>query len=625
MMLLAAQSPGTSAPARGAPLSDLITLTVVFAVAGLLLLGVSVGHRRQRVPWLRQIGEFAERVSGLPPWAALPNAVGAVSLITAAFGFYWDVSWHIDRGRDPGALANPAHWFIIIGLAGVALAGILSVVLGDERATGSSVRFGRDWNVPVGGLLLSICGLIALAGFPLDDVWHRLFGQDVTLWGPTHIQMVGGASLATLALWVLAVEGERAARAAGRPIDAKTMLRIHISLAGAFLIGMSTLQAEFDFGVPQFNQLFQPAMIMLAAGIALVAARIRVGKGGALAAVAFFLAFRGGLTLLIGPILGRTLLHFPLYLAEAAIIEVVALRVPARRQPLTLGLLSGLGIGSAGLAAEWGWSHVFMPLPWHASLLPLGVVWGFVGGVAGGIIGGLIGRAISPPAEDVFVVRQRLSRGAAAVLVVAVLAILALPLTSTVHPYRADLAMDPPLGIPGGRVHVTLHMHPADAAQDAQWFNVTAWQGARTGNGGLVIKNLHETSPGVYQTDGTVPVFGEWKALVRLHKGRSLMALPIYLPADPAIPAPQVPPWPKVTRPFVREKGILQREAVGSSQGLQRPAYAVLGALALVWVGSLGWGLRRLERAVPPDVRRGVHDVTPTPQSERQSVGAGRS
>src|SRR5947199_2383997 len=253
MMLLAA--PGSTAPARGAPLGDLVTLTIVYAVAGLLLLAVSVGHRKKRVPWLRQVGDYAERVSGLPAWAALPQAIGAVSLVVAAFGFYWDVSWHIDRGRDPGALANPAHWFIIIGLAGVALAGILSIVLGDERATGSSLRFGRGWNVPVGGLLLSICGIIALAGFPLDDIWHRLFGQDVTLWGPTHIQMIGGASLATLAMWVLAVEGERAARAAGRPVDPKMMLRIHISLAGAFLIGMSTVQAQLHSGCPQFTQL----------------------------------------------------------------------------------------------------------------------------------------------------------------------------------------------------------------------------------------------------------------------------------------------------------------------------------------------------------------------------------
>src|SRR5437588_12306113 len=91
MPLLAAQSPGTTAPARGAPLSDLVALTIAFAVAGLVLAAVAIGHRRGRLSLLRRVGAYAEDVSGLPSWAAVPNAVGAVSLITAAFGFYWDV------------------------------------------------------------------------------------------------------------------------------------------------------------------------------------------------------------------------------------------------------------------------------------------------------------------------------------------------------------------------------------------------------------------------------------------------------------------------------------------------------------------------------------------------------
>lgn len=616
MSLLAAAS---QPPARGAPLSDLLTLSVVFALAGALLAAVSVGHRRKRIHFLERIGAYAEATSGLPSWAALPNAVAATSLFIAVFGFYWDVSWHIDRGRDPGALANPAHWFIIVGLAGIALAGILSVVLGDERATRSSLRFGEGWNVPVGGLLLSVCGLIALAGFPLDDIWHRLFGQDVTLWGPTHIQMIGGASLATLALWVLAVEGQQAAAAAGKPVPAWSIRFIDISLGGAFLIGLSTLQGEFDYGVPQFNQLFQPVMIMLAASIALVAVRIRAGKGSALAAAAFFLALRGGLALLIGPVLGRTLLHFPLYLAEAAIVEVVALRLAPRGRPISFGLWSGVGIGTGGLAAEWAWSHVFMPLPWHASLWPDAAVLGFVAAVAGGIVGGMVGRALSnvdPAAPR----PQRTPRGVAAAAAAAVLVILALPLTSSTHPYRADLTLDPPFGLPGGNVHVTLRLDPPSAAKDANWFNVTSWQGRRQGDGGLVIAPLHQVSPGVYTTDRTVPVFGEWKTLVRLHTGRSLMAIPIYMPADPAIPARMVTPWPHVTRSFVREKSILQRESVGGSQWLQRPAYAVLGALALVWVASLAWGLRRLEGALPPGSRR----LDALPAREREPVFSGR-
>src|SRR5437588_6364244 len=90
MPLLAAQSPGTAAPARGAPLSDLVALTIAFAVAGLVLAAVAIGHRRGRFSLLRRLGAYAEDVSGLPPWAALPNAIAATSLIPAAFGLYWD-------------------------------------------------------------------------------------------------------------------------------------------------------------------------------------------------------------------------------------------------------------------------------------------------------------------------------------------------------------------------------------------------------------------------------------------------------------------------------------------------------------------------------------------------------
>ena len=38
---------------------------------------------------------------------------------------YWDISLHIDNGRDPGPLANPAHYLILIGLYGVLLSGVL--------------------------------------------------------------------------------------------------------------------------------------------------------------------------------------------------------------------------------------------------------------------------------------------------------------------------------------------------------------------------------------------------------------------------------------------------------------------------------------------------------------------
>ena len=99
---------------------------------------------------------------------------------------------------------------------------------------------------------------------------------------------------------------------------------------GGLLIGLSTFQAEFDFGVPQFRFVFQPMMIMMAAGVALVATRMWLGRGAALGAVAFFIVVRGGLALIVGPVLGESTPHLPLYIVEAALVELVALRMVAR-------------------------------------------------------------------------------------------------------------------------------------------------------------------------------------------------------------------------------------------------------------------------------------------------------
>ena len=59
-VLLDGVIPGTQAPARGAPLSDLVGLSIAFAIAGLVLLAVCVAHRRGRISWLQRIAEWRE-------------------------------------------------------------------------------------------------------------------------------------------------------------------------------------------------------------------------------------------------------------------------------------------------------------------------------------------------------------------------------------------------------------------------------------------------------------------------------------------------------------------------------------------------------------------------------------
>ena len=121
------------------------------ALASTALLGLAMGHRSGRVQVLARMAACAERVSGLPGWAALPSGIAAVALNVALLGMYWDISLHIDNGRDPGPLANPAHYLILAGLFGVFASGVLAMVLPrsgpgpapcGSRATGTRPRAG---------------------------------------------------------------------------------------------------------------------------------------------------------------------------------------------------------------------------------------------------------------------------------------------------------------------------------------------------------------------------------------------------------------------------------------------------------------------------------------------------
>ena len=598
--------------ARGFPPSQVIPATIVTLLATAQILALAVRYRQGRLPWLDRVAATAGRRNGFPPYVALPAKVASLSLIVAAFGFYWDVAWHIDRGRDDGPFSTPAHYPIVLGLAGIGLAGLLAVILEHDPEAPIKLPFGLRSSV--GGALLLLCGGVALGGFPLDDIWHTLFGQDVTLWSPTHIQMVGGASLSTLAMWLLIEEGRRrnpsafaatssapAPKSRGQRVR-RFFLRADVRVAGSVLIGLSTLQGEFDFGVPQFPPLCQPVLIVLAASIALVAARIKIGTGGALGAVAIFLLIRGGMALVIGGVLGRSWLHLPLYLGEAVIVEAIAAWRGTERQ-ISFGVLAGFGVGTLGLAAEWAWTQVAMPLPWRAAMFPSALILGVIAGLSGGVLGGLLGRALTPQPRP----RQATPRGFAAAAMAGALAVLAFVVPIRTHSgWATQLTLTEASSSDADRSVIVTAKLPADAdavARDAAWWHVLAWQG---GNGTWSSKVLGERiipmkriGENTWRSTGPVPVSAKWKSFLRLATPTSLQAVPIYLPADPAIPAKAVDATPSMTRTFVTDHQLLQREAVGGSAGVKSAAYIGLGIVGLAWILAIALGARRLERVLP--------------------------
>jgi hypothetical protein len=591
--LLAATAP----PAGGAEIAQIVIATTAATIVTCALLYLGLGHRSGRVKVLQRLADHSERVSGFPGWVAFPSAVATVSLLTAVFGMYWDISVHIDNGRDAGPLANPAHYFILAGLFGIFSAGFFAMVLPRERPSTVAIRLGRDWWAPLGGVLICACGAFSLIGFPLDDIWHRLFGQDVTLWGPTHLMLIGGAAMTLVGIAVLTVEGMRANAAGETPVEERTHMKMAraIALTGGLMLGLSTFQAEFDFGVPQFQLIFEPVMLMIAAGVGLVLARIYAGPGAALGAAGFFILLRGGLALLVGPVLGQTTPHFPLYIAEALVVEAVALFVSTQR-PLRFGLVSGLGIGTIGLAAEWAWSHVWMPLPWPESAFPEIAIVGFAAAIAGATIGAWIGAHLSPVPQPRSPQLRRAAVCSAAVLAALVGYGLYTPAQEGVS---AQVALRDVGNGPGREVMATVRMSPPDAAADAEWFDVTAWQG-----GGLVVAPLKRTGPGVYRSTEPIPVYGNWKAMIRLHDANSLTALPIYLPRDEAIPVGETPAPARFTRSFSDEHQLLQREAKTGSPIVTALAYSAVAGIAFSLLALLAWALHRLAVGLRPAPRR---------------------
>jgi hypothetical protein len=584
-------------PAGGAEIGQIAIATTAATIVTAALLYLGLGHRSGRVKILQRLADHSERTSGMPGWVALPSAVATVSLLTAVFGMYWDISLHIDNGRDPGPLANPAHYFILVGLFGIFSAGFFAMVLPKEKPSTVAVRIGRDWWAPLGGVLICACGAFSLIGFPLDDIWHRLFGQDVTLWGPTHLMLIGGAAMTLVGIAVLSIEGLRANAAAETPLVELTHTRMAraVALTGGLMLGLSTFQAEFDFGVPQFQLIFQPLMLMVAAGVGLVLARVYAGPGAALGAAGFFILLRGILALVVGPVLGQTTPHFPLYLAEAAVVEAVALFVSTRK-PLRFGLVSGIGIGTIGLAAEWAWSHIWMPLPWPGAAFPEAAIVGLAAAIAGATIGAWIGTHLAAEPTERSPQLRRAALCSAAVLA----ALVAYGLyTPTQEGVSARVALHDVGGGNGREVEATVRIDPPSAATDAEWFDVTAWQG-----GGLVLDQLKRTAPGVYRTTEPIPVHGNWKAMIRLHDESSLTALPIFLPRDAAIPVGETPAPAHFTRSFGDEHQLLQREQKGGSPLLVAVAYSAVAGIALSLLALLAWALHRLAVGVRPSPRR---------------------
>jgi hypothetical protein len=155
---------------------------------------------------------------------------------------------------------------------------------------------------------------------------------------------------------------------------------------------------------------------------------------------------------------------------------------------------------------------------------------------------------------------------------------------------------------------LTARVDPANVADDAV-VRYVAWQGKAPRK----QATLTRVAPGVFHTPDQIPATGEWKSLLLIYGGRTLLAAPVYEPADSGIPVKEVPARPRVTRELDKTRTVLQRERkAGVPTWLWTSASLVVLVLSLAFLALLGWGVDRFARASSSTAR-----TSPSPRTNR--------
>jgi hypothetical protein len=232
-------------------------------------------------------------VPGKPAWVLVVAALGALLM---PFGGYWDITSHMETGRE--SFFSPPHLLIYGGI----LLALMAVLAGVGRKPA-----GRTWRQHL--LMDPAAGVAALAlvaqlsSGPFDELWHNLFGLDVSVWSPPHAVLILGGMAVCLALSALQVN---------RGGALVTGLRM-TTLAGALLTAGLFL-AEFEYPFPSWHvsqarpsAVYVGFLVLFVLLVGLSARRATPLRFSTSFAVALWL----GLRLAVYPLLGMLALKVP--------------------------------------------------------------------------------------------------------------------------------------------------------------------------------------------------------------------------------------------------------------------------------------------------------------------------
>ncbi len=198
-----------------------------------------------------------------------------------------DIAWHIVIGRD--SFFIPPHLALYSGILLVMLAaaiGLLTAVAQPGlRRGGLRSRTAQVWALrPLRAVLLAAA--VQLSAGPFDELWHRLYGKETSVWSPPHFMLIYGAAASFLALATVELRARRleAPHGAGKLNSWAFVLLLGLALT----ISLATIAESGFLGIPPTHvsqrrpQLIYPLTALATAIVAFVpAARLGQGRLGA--------------------------------------------------------------------------------------------------------------------------------------------------------------------------------------------------------------------------------------------------------------------------------------------------------------------------------------------------------
>lgn len=203
--------------------------------------------------------------------------------LSTIYGAVWDI-WSHDMGFVE-TFWTPSHGIIYISVALTGLV-VLAVVIQQSIKIGSF----SPKNIPnAKGYALSGAGsLFQLLSGVSDDIYHSIFGFDVTMWSPPHVGVIFGAVITMLGVFeMLADESEKWKKWAGTILSlslAIVMMQI-VLIEYSFVEGFSLAERWQSFGA-YVSILMSPVIIYC---FTLGAKRLKKPVGGLISATAFLM------------------------------------------------------------------------------------------------------------------------------------------------------------------------------------------------------------------------------------------------------------------------------------------------------------------------------------------------